>query len=52
MKTKGKSIMEKSFGILEGDVEEVRQRLKKWRDEFSKDSEKRYQLLFKDKRNK
>lgn len=52
METKGKSILEKSFGILKDDVEEARENFKKWREEFSKDAEKRYQLLFGNKQDK
>ncbi len=34
------------FGLLSGDIVEVRENIKKWRGEFSKDAEKRHQLLF------
>jgi predicted CopG family antitoxin len=35
------------FGLLKGgNVEEARERLKKWRGEFSKDAEKRHENLF------
>ena len=35
------------FGLLkDGDVKEARENLKKWREEFSKDAEKRHKLLF------
>ena len=34
------------FGLLTGDVKEARENLKKWRESFSKDAEKRHKLLF------
>ncbi len=34
------------FGLLTGDVTEARENLKKWREDFSKDAEKRHKLLF------
>lgn len=44
MKTKENLCSKKYFGILKGDVEEARENLKKMREEFSKDSEKRYHI--------
>ncbi len=34
------------FGLLSGDATEAREKTRKWRGEFSKDAEKRHQLLF------
>lgn len=52
MKTKETLRLEEIFGILKGDVEEARKNLKKWREEFSKDAEKRHKFLFGNKHNK
>lgn len=34
------------FGLLSGDATEARENTKRWREEFSKDAEKRHKLLF------
>src|SRR3989344_6656787 len=41
-----KCTVDSFFGLLTGDVAEARENTKKWREDFSKDAEKRHKLLF------
>ena len=41
-----KSTVNSFFGLLSGDATEARENNKKWRENFSKDAEKRHKLLF------
>ena len=42
----GKCTVNSFLGLLSGDGKEARENTKKWREEFSKDAEKRHKLLF------